>query len=80
MTIEAIRRQFFARPFVPFVIHLAGGRNLRVAHPELFAGEPKGRTTKIYRTDGGSHIIDLLLVTDLELDPPRDEGSAGASL
>ena len=72
MIIEAILRRYEAEPFVPFVIHMADGRNVRVAHREIFASKPSGRTVTIYKPDGSWNIIDLLLVTDLELDPPRN--------
>jgi hypothetical protein len=38
-----------------------------VKHRELMAISPSGRTIVVYQTDDTSNIIDLLLVTDLEV-------------
>jgi len=56
-----------AEPFRPFRIHLADGRNLDVAHPEFLAYTPKGRTAIVMRLDETYEVIDLLLVTSLEV-------------
>lgn len=58
-----------ARPFKPFVMHLADGRSIRVQHPESFWSVPSGRTVLISQPDDTVNIIDLLLGTDLELQP-----------
>ena len=67
MTIEQVRRLYDARPFKPFVIHLADGRRIRVEHPEFMASAPSGRTIIVYQPDDSFNVIDLLLVTDLEV-------------
>jgi hypothetical protein len=69
MTIEKVRDFYNARPFQPFVLHLADGRNLTVHHPENIAFSPSGRTIHVYLLDDTSHFVDLLLVTDLEINP-----------
>jgi hypothetical protein len=38
-----------------------------VKHREFMALSPSGRTITVYQADDTSHIIDLLLVTDLEV-------------
>jgi hypothetical protein len=67
MTIEQVRHAYNTKPFQPFVLHLADGRNLSVQHPENMAFSPSGRTITVYQDDDASHIIDLLLVTALEV-------------
>jgi len=67
MTIERIRDVYDAQPFRPFLIHLADGRQIAVKHREFLATAPSGRTMIAYQPDDSFSIIDLLLVTDLEV-------------
>jgi hypothetical protein len=67
MTIESLTQVHTARPFQPFRIHLADGRTLEVAHPELLAHPRGGRTIVVFTSPDVFEIIDLLLVTSLEL-------------
>jgi hypothetical protein len=69
MTIEQLRKLYEAKPFRPFIIHLADGRQIAVQHSEFMATSPSGRTITVYQTDDTANIIDLLLVTDLEIKP-----------
>ncbi|MBM4046012.1 MAG: hypothetical protein FJ279_12920 [Planctomycetes bacterium] len=71
MTIEAIRQLYEATPFRPFVIHLADGRKVDVKHREFMAAAPSGRTIIVYQPDDSFNVIDLLLVTDLEVQDGR---------
>ena len=67
MTIEQVRILYDAEPFQPFVMHLADGRRIPVAHREFMASAPSGRTVVVYQPDDSFNIVDLLLVTDLEV-------------
>ena len=67
MTIERIREVYNAQPFHPFVIHLADGREIPVHHREFIMAVPSGRTIVVTQPDDTLNIIDLLLVTDIEL-------------
>jgi hypothetical protein len=69
MTIEQLRAAYTAKPFRPFVIHLADGREIPVQHPEFILTVPSGRTIVVCQPDDTLNIIDLLLVTDLEIQP-----------
>ena len=73
MTIEQIRAAYDAQPFRPFVMHLADGRSIPVMHREFIMSAPSGRTINVYQPDDTLNIIDLLLVTDLEIKPGRNE-------
>jgi hypothetical protein len=75
MTIEQIRTVYNAQPFRPFVIHLADGRAVPVHHREFMMSVPSGRTIVVSQPDDTLHIIDLLLVTDLELKPTSNGSS-----
>lgn len=72
MTIEQVRRLYEAQPFRPFTIHLADGRQIPVLHPEFVMSLPSGRTIVVCQPDDSLNIIDLLLVTDLEVRPARN--------
>lgn len=67
MTIDQIRRLYEAQPFRPFTLHLADGREIPVVHREFMASAPSGRTVIVYQPDDSFNIVDLLLVTDLEV-------------
>ena len=69
MTIEQLRAAYTAKPFRPFVIHLADGREIPVQHPEFMLTVPSGRTVVVCQPDDTLNIVDLLLVTDLEIKP-----------
>jgi hypothetical protein len=69
MTIEQMRQLWKAEPFQPFTIHLADGRHLKVKHQEFLAMSPSGRTAIVYQPDDSFNVVDLLLVTDLEVTP-----------
>jgi hypothetical protein len=72
VTIDQIRTLYDAQPFQPFIIHLADGRQIPVEHRELIARAPSGRTVVVYGTDDAAHVIDLLLITDLEIKPAKN--------
>ena len=67
MTIEQLRQMHQARPFQPFRVNLADGRHLDVEHPEFLAHTPTGRTVMIAKPDESFEVVDLLLVTSLDL-------------
>jgi hypothetical protein len=67
MTTEALHKVHVARPFVPFALRLGDGQRLPVRHPEMLAYAPKSRLATVYRDDGSFEIVDLLLVTGLEV-------------
>jgi hypothetical protein len=75
MTIEQLRAAYDAQPFRPFVMHLADGRSVPVHHREFILTVPSGRTIVVCQPDDTLNIVDLLLVTDLEIKPPGN-GSA----
>jgi hypothetical protein len=65
MTSEQFRGMLKAQPFVPFAIHLADGRRLRVDHPENAMVPDIGLTAAVLNPDGVIELVDLLLVTSL---------------
>ena len=69
MRIEEVRNLLDAQPFQPFGMHLADGRELPVRHREFIMPSPSGRIVIVYQPDDSFNVIDLMLVTDLEVRP-----------
>ena len=67
MTIEKVKELYDATPFRPFTFHLADGRAIPVHHRDFIMAAPSGRTLIVMQPDDSMNIIDLLLVTDVEL-------------
>jgi hypothetical protein len=67
MTIEQLQAVYKAQPFRPFVLHLADGRQIPVNHPDFILAYPSGRTVFVVQPDDTANIVDLLLVSDIEL-------------
>ena len=72
MTVEQIKKLYNAQPFQPFVLHLADGREVSVPHREFIMVAPSGRILVVCLPDDTFDIIDLLLVTDVEVKPSRN--------
>ena len=77
MVIDQLRKLYQAQPFRPFMMHLADGRQLPVVHREFIMVSPSGRTAIVYQPDDSFNIVDLLLVTDLEVKPEGGQKSNG---
>ncbi len=67
MTLKQVQAVQGARPFRPFTLHLADGDVLSVRHPEFLALSPAGRTVVVFGQDDEMSIVDLLLVTRIEM-------------
>jgi hypothetical protein len=66
MSPEFVRNATKRRPFRPFIVHMAGGRSIPVRSPEFIELPKEGRLVVVYNPNGATHVVDLLLVTDLE--------------
>jgi len=78
MTTEELHKLRQVRPFRPFSIRLEDGQVLPVEHPEMLSYAPKHGTAVVYCKDGSFEIVDLLLVTGLDVHPPRNGKHAGS--
>jgi hypothetical protein len=80
MTAEQLRNVHGAKPFRPFTVHMGDGRSFRVDHPEFLSRSPSGRTMIVHQPDDSFSVLDMLLVTELEVHPPvqssRDDAAA----
>jgi hypothetical protein len=76
MTTDQIDRIHQARPFRPFTLFLADGRQIRVDHPEFMARTRGGRTLFIGSAGEHFEIVDLPLVVSVEVGIGRRRKSA----
>lgn len=67
MTTVEVRKLHQARPFQPFIIRLGDGQALPVDHPDFLSYAPNSRTMTVYSKYGSFEIVDLLLVTGLQV-------------
>ena len=66
MKVSELRRAHQARPFRPFRVHLADGREIRVTHPENLMVSSDGRCAAIYVPGEGTEILDMPLMTAID--------------
>jgi len=66
MKIEEIKKVKDRRPFQPFFVRTADGRELRVSHPDAIAWVPEiPRVLICGLPDGGWEIVDTALIVSL---------------
>ena len=77
MTIEQLRSVHQASPFRPFTIHMGDGRAFLVRHRDYLSHSPTGRTVVVHPNEETFSVLDLLLMTELEVHTgPADEAAA----
>ncbi len=67
MISDQLRLAQQAVPFQPFTIHLPNGRQLHGPHRDFISVSPTGRMATVYREDGAASIIEVRLMTGLEM-------------
>jgi hypothetical protein len=67
MTIDQFRATLHQQPFRPFTIRMVDGRAFDVAHPDFIAQSPSGRTVIVFQSDESYSVLDLLLMSELEV-------------
>jgi hypothetical protein len=67
MTTEQFKATLHLQPFRQFTIRMADGRTFAVAHPDLVAQSPSGRTVIVFHPDESYSVLDLLLMTELQV-------------
>ena len=67
MTTEQFRTTLHLQPFRPFTIRMADGRSFEVAHPDFVALSPAGRTVIVFQPDESYSVLDLLLMSELQV-------------
>ena len=61
MTVEPLRKAHQARPFEPFILRTADGREYPVVHSEFLSFSQRGRTVVVSTPDDSYEVLDLLL-------------------
>jgi hypothetical protein len=64
---DQFRETLHQVPFRPFTIRMADGRSFDVAHRDFVAQSPSGRTAIAFQSDEGYSVLDLLLMSELEI-------------
>ncbi len=67
MTKEEVKKRINQRPFLPFRVRLAGGEVVDVLTADHAHLHPNGRTLFVHVDQGGTEIIDVTLVTALNV-------------
>ncbi len=76
MTSEQFKSTMRLQPFRPFTIRMADGRAFPVDHPDFIALSPSGRTVIIFQRDDSYSILDLLLMSELEIAATNGQASS----
>lgn len=72
MSVSSIREAISARPFRPFTVRVADQRSYTIPHPEFVNIGPQNRSLVIWHDDGGASIVDMLMITGIDLPAPED--------
>jgi len=62
-----IRHRLAAQPFVPFVVHMADGREYSVPTPDHAHVSPAGGRVSIWTDDDTEYILPALLISGLKV-------------
>jgi hypothetical protein len=76
MTVEQFTNVLHAKPFQPFTIHMADGQKFHVRHRDFVSRSPTGRTVIVFGENDRFSILDLLLMTELEMLPSQPSEAA----
>jgi len=74
MTIEQLRKLHETYPFQPFTIGMADGRRFFVPTPGWLSHSASGRTIIVQQPDDSYSVLDMLLVTELQVVAPPHNG------
>jgi len=74
MTSEHSKATIRQQPFRPFSIRMVDGRSFAVAYPDWVMVSPTGRTAIIFEKDDSYSVIDLALMSELEVPSTKNAG------
>lgn len=75
MTGERFRQVLNNTPFRPFTIFTADGLSIPVVSREFVSLSPSGRTVVVFDPEDRMNILDLLVVTNLQIEPANGSRS-----
>jgi hypothetical protein len=64
-----IQKRLEAQPFVPFVVHMADGREYSIPTPDHAHLSPTGRRLHVFADDDSSYILPALMIGGLKVPP-----------
>ena len=64
---DDIREYLAARPFVPFIVYTADGREYKVPTAEHAFVSPRGTRVTIFSDDDTSHLLPGLLISGVKV-------------
>lgn len=67
MTTDQFQATLHQTPFQPFTIRMADGRAFEVSHRDFVSRSPSGRTVIVHHENENYSVLDLLLVSELEV-------------
>jgi hypothetical protein len=76
VTKEKIRELLEATPFVPFLIHTAGGNIVRVHHPDFVLAASDAPHVVVEEPSGRIHTLNIMLIISLEQDSSQPSNIA----
>ena len=71
MTSAELKSTIRQQPFRPFTIRMVDGRSFTVSHPDFVMVSPTGRTAIIFEPDDSYSVVDLMLMNELDVTPPK---------
>ena len=69
MNARTLKATIDKSPFRPFKLHIADGRDVEVPSADHISLDPRGRNALIWADNGAYRIVDIMLVTEIELAP-----------
>lgn len=75
MTADRIRTLLHAAPFAPFCVQLANGQRLPVPHPDFVSLSGTGRTIIINGKGEDFQVVDVMLITNIEVKPSKTKSA-----
>jgi len=76
LTTESIREAMRRQPFLPFKIHMRGGKVHEVHHPDYIAVSPTGKSAVILNADG-MEILNVRLIAEIVVPGLEEAAQSG---
>lgn len=73
--LEELRRLIAEKPFVPFTIHMAEGKALRIHTVDHIAIAPNGARVVVFNDEGTTDFLSVLLISRFTLDAAPTESA-----
>ena len=70
MKLDEIKRVKDQRPFQPFLIRMADGREIRISHPDAISWDVESPRMAFAISKGEHHWMEVALITSLVLPVP----------